>query len=778
MSIFQIHCKDCNLSAILDYRYESPKDITDGSGRFGSLVYTLLSEDITTADKPEFVPYEEHYAGYDTLNQGSDGMIFLNQEFETELRIQEYQDRLVLDMECKSEKVSSCGMFLPLNFMSCKNGEYESQFLISSPYHTADKKQWMHYFTRPDGKNLVLVAEGDLDGYKVNYSPYLSGHFIRGFSFLWQLDRAYGLSPKKEHRMRVHILPVESYEEAIQKSSAIWKLPAVYYDVASGKIGTRFLFRTIGEVDSVRVVSPSGKRVSVSENMASQELDFVPEEYGFYTIVPIKAGKAGMDASMFAWDDTKEMYRRAMDSLTTYHEDIIGETKDGTKVWRPTHIFYRGYHDHNLCEHGMWCFAMLRYMRAYGRVESFEKEVRNFLRIVLADESGVCLNCCSFSKEQGYRTKNSTRIQEAYSGVNLLLDAYQVFEDRMYLEYAEKVLRTRLEQDLSPEGAILRHGSDGETAEIADYTTVTCMVFPVVDLVVLLKKMEDTRYVFFEEAALRIADFVVKRGFSFPTEGGEHPEVHAEMEEGSIACSALTVLYVAKYLCGQNIRKRQMYLDFAGRLLKFHDAFTVYTQHPVLFRSSLRWWETIWEGDGDGPAVCFGHAWSIWRAEAQFLYGLLCHDNRRLLDSYNGFFGNYAKEDREGKVYAIYQYEPLSGGAVAKNGREMEYHVHDGFPNKADDTTSRYLFARDFQCWQRCAAVVEVDGKTFFLGCHMEEGEILFDGISLEWIYIGVKKGTYVFRTEKEPEWICSEGCRIEKKDGIWNVTVENGKER
>lgn len=118
-----------------------------------------------------------------------------------------------------------------------------------------------------------------------------------------------------------------------------------------------------------------------------------------------------------------------------------------------------------------------------------------------------------------------------------------------------------------------------------------------------------------------------------------------------------------------------------------------------MFRSSLRWWETIWEGDSDGPAVCFGHAWSIWRAEAQFLYGLLAGDNRRLLDSYNGFLGNYAKEQADGRVYAIYQYEPISGGDVTINGSQMHYCVHDGFPRKADDTTSRYLFARDFQCW-------------------------------------------------------------------------------
>lgn len=53
---------------------------------------------------------------------------------------------------------------------------------------------------------------------------------------------------------------------------------------------------------------------------------------------------------------------------------------------------------------------------------------------------------------------------------------------------------------MSSDGAIMRYGSDGTTAENADYTTVTCMVFPIVDMAVLLKEMEDERYGFFEEA--------------------------------------------------------------------------------------------------------------------------------------------------------------------------------------------------------------------------------------------------------------------------------------
>ncbi len=127
-----------------------------------------------------------------------------------------------------------------------------------------------------------------------------------------------------------------------------------------------------------------------------------------------------------------------------------------------------------------------------------------------------------------------------------------------------------------------------------------------------------------------MADYIVRRDLDFPTEGGFNEQVNPEVEEGSMSCAALTVLYTAQY-----IKNKQEYLDYAEKILTIHDAFTVFTPHPVMFRSTLRWWETIWEGNADGPAVCYGHAWSIWRAEAEYRYALLTHDDARLLDSFN-----------------------------------------------------------------------------------------------------------------------------------------------
>lgn len=755
MTVFKMNYTDSQIHTIYDQRYDLPVDITDGTGRFGQLVYTLKSEDIAKSSKPEFIPYVEHYASYDTCMRGKDYVTMKNHEFSTILKVIEEQEQIILDMDCTSDKVSCCGMFLPLNFLSCKNGKKEQQFLVSSPYHTADKKHWMYYFTRPDGNNLVLIVEGELEGYKINYSPYLAGHYIRGFSFLWRLDRVYHTVAENELKMRVHIIPVKTYEEAMQWAMSIWNIPAIYYNMASVRIGEQFKFNTTGSVDMVHVVSPSGKEMELHDSF------FTAEEYGIHQLIPYSQGKAGMDVSVFAWDDKNDMYRRAMDSLICDHTNVIGYSSQNIAIWRPPHLFYRGFSDHNLCEHGMWCWAMLRYMRLHGTVKEYVEEVENFLHIVMAEKGGYTNHACSILEEQGYLTKDSTRMQEAYNGVNILLDAWRVFGEAKYLEFAIATLTARLDADMNEFGGLMRHGSDGTTAEVADYTTVTCMVFPVVDMALALKELGDNRYKLFESAAIKIADYIVQRGFSFPTEGGEHPEVNEELEEGSVSCSALTVCYVAAHLC-----RKQEYLDFAKKILELHDAFSVYTPHPVMFRSSLRWWETIWEGDSDGPAVCFGHAWSLWRAEAQFWYGMLCFDKTRLLDSYNGFMGNYAKEELDGTMYTIYQYEPMSGGALATEGTEMDYSVHEGFPTRADETLSRYLFARDFECWQSSAAVFELDGIVYFLGCHTECGEFVSEGTNLKRIYLDMPEGRYVFSVNQKVEVICPQCHHISRQEG------------
>jgi len=761
---FSLIIEQDKISAIYDNRYDSKVDITDGTGRFGSLTYTLLTDDITNTDKPPFVPYNTRIASYENYYNQGETIILENRTHLVNLTVTSRPDRLIFDQLCQSNELSACGLLLSLNFMSTKNGDWRSQLLVSSPYHTKDKKHFMHFFTRPDGNHLVFILENDIDGYRINYSPYLSGHYIRGFELLSQFDRAYGRTSREEKRVRVHIIPVQSYQEAMLHASEVWGISALCYDSSSVKVGQPFSFNSIGNVEKIIIKSPSDKK-SVIEGT-----DFIPEEYGIYTAVPYDNNEAGMDCSFFVWDDFEQMHKRACNSIKQDRSNMIGHTSDGIPVWKPTHLFYRNYEDYNLCEHGMWCWSLLRYLRISGSNDLISAEARNYLNIIMAEKGGVLLTACSILAEEQYKTHNSTRIQEVYNGVNILLDAYRVFREEKYLNFAIKVLKTRLISDMGEDGGIYRHGSDGDTETTVDYTTVTCMVIPIVDMACFLESSGDERYIFYKDAAVKIADFVTNRGFSFPTEGGRHPDVSNEMEEGSMSCSALTVLYVARHIICKN-----EYLDFAREVLDMHDAYTVYTHHPIMFCSSLRWWETIWEGDSDGPSVCFGHSWSLWRAEAQFLYGLLCFDDERIFDAYNGFMGNYAKEDKDGNFYAVYQYEQISSGAVAANGREIDFSNREGFPDRYDSTLSRYLFARNYECFYQIAAIVNINGKQQCCGCHIKGETFVIDAPIFNTLYLGNIAGSIKIKCKESPRIISQRHYRfVDTNDSFIEIEIDS----
>ena len=128
-------------------------------------------------------------------------------------------------------------------------------------------------------------------------------------------------------------------------------------------------------------------------------------------------------------------------------------------------------------------------------------------------------------------------------------------------------------------------------------------------------------------------------------------------------------------------------------ILNVHAAWVTKTPIAQMYRSSLRWWETRWEGDKDGPALCMGHAWSIWRAEADYWAYVATNDEKWLKKAKGGFGGNLAKINEEGKSFAIYHADYIVGGGFMK-GVKVRYEVVDKYPKQTDSGLSRYVWIR------------------------------------------------------------------------------------
>ena len=82
--------------------------------------------------------------------------------------------------------------------------------------------------------------------------------------------------------------------------------------------------------------------------------------------------------------------------------------------------------------------ADLRYMRAFGVCEPIADDVKNMLDVITGNCDCAIYGC---TYDDNCLTHNSSRIQEAYNGVNILLDAYRVFGDKKYLEFLLQNMR-------------------------------------------------------------------------------------------------------------------------------------------------------------------------------------------------------------------------------------------------------------------------------------------------------------------------------------------------
>ncbi len=719
---------DKNNLKITDSRYNEFTDITDGNYHFGELAFTLLSEDMNKVSATPGMPYAQRTVEYDSVFTDENGEISLeNYNFKTQTRISFNEEYMSLNMRCDSDRVSEWGLYLPFNMTNQPNGDWRKQAVPATIYHIADQKKWFCYLTRPDGNNLIAICENDIDGIKIDYC----GFKIDAVRFLYSFDRALGYPKNEGNEFTVRIYGVSDFDEAVSVAAEVWQMPMAYFDVSACKVGDEIKLKVAGQYDSLVIEAPNStsKSILTTEN----EPEITLGEYGLNRITPYYKDKCGADCSVYAYYDWSEGYKKACMSVKQNYDKILGTTSDGSAVWEPPHAEYRGTKDYNLCEHAMWCSAAIRYMLIYGIDEKLKRDAQNLLNIITTTNPDLFIKRCTIVPEaQGeiapYNTFGLNRSQEAFNGAEILIDAYKLFGEKDYLELAINVLNARIDE-MDENGCIYRNG--------VDYCTVTCMILPICDMAVLLKSLNDGRFKKFETAAIKMADHIVKRGFNFPTEGDCIPNMK---EEGSMSCSALSVVYVCELL-----EYKKEYIDFAKQILSAHNAWVSKVPYPPAFNSTMRWWETKWEGDTTGPAICYGHAWTIWRAEADYYFGILTANKESIIASYNGYMSNFSKMDKDGNMYAIYQNEPIS----SKDLVSFEKRVHKneiGFPEKRDSTLSRYAFVRAFKSWFSTTAVI---GNRCLNG-RIENNRLISYAPDFETLFVSDYKGTITFKSEKK----------------------------
>lgn len=643
-------------------------NFAEPGAKTGSVGFTLKSDDITA--QPERTDCNLYFDRTSTYNdvKVEDG-VTVCRDTENKICTKYYadDDGLHIFSHTENEEISQFALNFDLNFLGKKCGKGETQLLPTSPYMSDDKDYFYYLLTYDCGKCMVILSEEKCDGWKIGYSPYSCGHYILRLQIMGSFDKVFEGSGRKEIKLRVFM--ADSVDDAFEKISDIFDAP-LCKNLLNGGFDGRAVVEINGNADEYKVVSPSGRAETFKISGKTAEIEL--KEFGLYKIIPYRCGKKGLNSSVWNGADAGEQFTKCTDAIR-----------------KPYH------NDDNLCEGGCFLWSMLCNRRMTGNTKN-DDVIKKELSIVMCEEGEPVRRktIVPYKTEYApYHICGSKRIQEQYFGVSILLEAYKAFDDRRYIDFAANALDELLEN----------YFKDGMIYNGQDYTTVTAPVIAIADMANTMKSIDCERAEKYAAAAVKVADFLVKRDLLFPTEG-IYDEGSREWEDGSISCTALSVLYVCA-----NLKYDRRYIDFAKKLLDIHKAFTIYTPDARMNGSSFRWWETIWEGDGEGPSICAGHAWTIWRAEALYWYGVLTGDKQSMTDSANGFVTNFAKIDENGRMYACFEPDYIRGGgmeAVKRNLRQLSdgqhidsFKIANSYPKHADNSLSRYAWVRYCYTW-------------------------------------------------------------------------------
>jgi len=617
-----------------------------------SFSYTLKNEDIRCRPKKDLTPYDSYKEYFDNLK-------------DVNLFTKHIGDGLEITIKINTREYSEWGINLPFNFMGKVNGGgYQNQYLLNSPYKDKQCKDNFIYLSNPNGHNILIVFKTEYAYWKMDYSPYCGGHFFTNLKLLAELDKAYVFPKEDRNELTFLILEVKDFNEALDKVSEYLNKPVLSFDLSGGKIGTEVNITIHGKCDYI-----NGDMNSIPTKN-KKTITYKIKKEGETILVPYYNNIKGLDATLYGYGSIESLYDKSINSINF---DDIAKT------------------DGNLCEHQCYVSAALRYLLKYGKNEKYEKIALKALEeITETDPSKAKLRITVLDKPQengypAYHVFKSNRIQEQFFGVTIFLDAYKYFKEEKYLRYAKESLNTLIDYYQKDDGGFYTKMEWNDHED--DYSTVTCLIIPIIDMALFMKDIDKDLADKYIKSAEKLANHVYLRGLNFPTETIIGEEHEAEMEDGSISCSALTLLYFYN-----KIEKKEEYLSKAKEILDLHESWMVNTPLCNAYRSSLRWWETGWEGDKDGPALCLGHAWTIWRAEADFWMYKATNDEKYLLNAKNSFMTNFAKIDQYGRSYSIYCIDYITGGGFSKE--KLVYKISREFPDQTDSGLSRYVWIR------------------------------------------------------------------------------------
>ncbi|MBA4387909.1 MAG: hypothetical protein C0404_08000 [Verrucomicrobia bacterium] len=620
------------------------------------------------------------------------------------------EDYFDLWLEGELPEADQVGLDLDVAFMDLRqNDPADYQYTTQCPYRSEDRSLCYVYLSRPKPPGMLVACLAPAAGWRLRYGRNKSApeayrlpmHTVLGLQMLARFDSHLDPSSKPGPvKFGVRVSFEKTLAEARKSLSRGLGVPIVSAPTLGTEAGSRLMFHVEGSADRAELTAPDGGRSNVilrprGDTGSAGEV-LLPSE-GFYSLRVTNSKGRGSDLVLYAGPGWLETLRR---SLAVLEPSAPGNAEGS--YWAHAMCLGRKWLGADTRQDALLYDALVRIhaqgvdMPLHGALP--EPAQPTAIAMQMRQKDGRYIGAplpvpheFRGKKFSPFHLYEHDRVQDAFAMVQLYITAADTFGRAEFLEQAIRIADAHLADNIDESGRVYCLTSDGKSTH--DYTTVIAPLQAVADLVVALERRGDSRAARFREACCRGADYLVKRGMDFPTEG--IPPHARWTEDGSIACTALTLLYIYWH-----VERRQAWLEMAGRVLDYHEAWGIDAPDVRMYGSSYRYWETQWEGDGEGRAINAGHSWTLWRAEALYYWALATKDARRLVQSWNGFETTRCKYAPDGRTFACFTPDFIPD-------RPRRFALTHCYPLNPDRSLSFYLWPRAADTWLRTVAVID-----------------------------------------------------------------------
>src|SRR5690625_9888 len=575
-----------------------------------------------------------------------------------------YDDYFMIHTVFSQQKGPRMGVNFDFAFLDCDDDGFENKLMLTEMYIDPNYLYAYFLFRQYNGQYIVMAINERFAAYRLKYSYF--GHRVTGMQILANAsdvitDEDRNMIQTDSLRIMIGFQP--NLQAAKKFAAEILNISIASYELSGNVIGNDFSFTTINDFDEVRILDEDGHETSFKED--NSHYFFHLEKDTMYRIISRVNNREHVSYVLAHknWSDYYNIicpfYRKYFQHETgAFYRVIFKNTlsPEGGRTFEGVH--FGNPFEKMSCRTGEFGgfagWAMLKCLRLNPNNPEIYESVKKYIEHWALNLHGRKKTLYGTVHKRPHRHR-----LKKYSAYHLYKELnfpqYEVFLMEQLIDYYEITKSEKILNELLGMAQHFMTDHIGKNGEVLyrniDYTTVHTPVILFVKLAKLCEKLQKNKLKeTYEMVAAKMTNHIVNRGLDFPTEG------ESCTEDGSIACSALSILYFCYH-----IEYKQHYFEMAQKMLHLHRMLELTTYDAKMYMSSIRFWETQYESNDYGPSYNAGHAWSLWSAEAKLYYALLTADFSRLLEAYNSFITNMAKVEPNGGMTVSYTPDMIPG---------------------------------------------------------------------------------------------------------------------